>query len=271
MDKSFDISTLKLLAQGGQADIYQYDEDKIIRIPRDTNGFKNIEYEYVVYKQLENKVKAPKIYEMVYINNGPAIVMQNISGITMLDQIKSNPLKVLFFTKKLAELQVSIFDTLVDNRIRNGKESAIFCINESKRLSQLEKDKLVDIVNDFPECNNLCHGDFHPGNIIFSNNEYHIIDWSSATRNSCISDVAHSYLLLINTPRLPGISQFEYQKQKIFARIMAKQYYKEVDKHIHINSELFSKYILVKAAERTFYGMDSEQKWLLKYIKSNLN
>jgi predicted Ser/Thr protein kinase len=271
MDKLFDIRTLKLIAQGGQADIYQYDENKIIRIPRDPAGFKNLEYEYIVYLQLENKVNAPKIYEMVYINNFPAIVMQNIAGVTMLDQIKGNPIMVLEFTKKLAELQLSIFDTAVDNRIRDGKETTTFCINESNRLSKLEKDKLLDIVNCFPESNNLCHGDFHPGNIIFSNNEYHIIDWSSATRNSWISDVAHSYLLLINTPRLPGISQFDYQKQKIFARIMARQYYTEVNKHMHINSEMFSKYLLVKAAERTFYGMESEQKWLIKYIKSKLN
>ncbi len=46
-----------------------------------------------------------------------------------------------------------------------------------------------------PEDDKLCHGDFHPGNILLTTHGPVIIDWIDASRGCPILDVARSSLL----------------------------------------------------------------------------
>lgn len=58
--------------------------------------------------------------------------------------------------------------------------------------------KIMTVFNDLPIKKNLCHGDFHPGNILVSKDKKVIIDWSGVHTGNPVSDVAHTYLLMSN-------------------------------------------------------------------------
>jgi len=40
----------------------------------------------------------------------------------------------------------------------------------------------------------LCHGDFHPGNVMFDGNKHWIIDWGSASKGDPAADACMTYL-----------------------------------------------------------------------------
>jgi Ser/Thr protein kinase RdoA (MazF antagonist) len=47
-----------------------------------------------------------------------------------------------------------------------------------------------------PDCDRLCHGDFHPMNVLGEASQPIVIDWPNACRGDPAGDVCRSYLLL---------------------------------------------------------------------------
>jgi len=58
------------------------------------------------------------------------------------------------------------------------------------------KQELLDAIGDMPDGDRLCHGDFHPENILGDMSEPMIIDWLDARRGDPAADVCRSYVLL---------------------------------------------------------------------------
>jgi len=258
-----------LLAEGGQSRIYQYGT-KVLRVPQRERDFDRIRYEFKVYQAIQEKISVPKVYEIVTYNKIPCLLMEKLSGCDLYSGIGSNLLKVLGIPKKLASLHAALLKIPGSDTFETNHGKANYCIGNSEILSSELKGKLLELLATLDEGATLCHGDFHPGNIIDSEGRSSIIDWSSATVGSPLFDIAHTYLLLINTPRLKGVSDKLYRLQKRVTRYIGKRYLRFVCRETkHSLPELFP-YLLIKAGERTFYGMESEKDWLLAFIANTL-
>jgi len=69
-------------------------------------------------------------------------------------------------------------------------------IAASSLLDKSRKQELLGTLVDMPDGDRLCHGDFHPMNILGDTSEPVIIDWLDARRGDPAADVCRSYLLL---------------------------------------------------------------------------
>jgi hypothetical protein len=262
-----DLKNLPLIARGGQADIYDYGNGKVIRVPRRPQDYDRIRYEYRVYLSLSGSdVAAPAVYELVEVDNSPSIIMQRIVGISMIDQIKKQPFLIRNKAIHLAGMHLALLKVNADASITTGKDQAKFCIKASPCLTEPIKTVILGILDHLPGGNTLCHGDFHPGNILHSNGRDYIIDWSGASRGDIAADVAHTYILLKVVPRVPGIGLFMHAIQKQLGNAMASIYLKSTMKSMSLNPVIFSKWVLIKAAERTYYGLPSEKQRLQTFI-----
>jgi hypothetical protein len=60
--------------------------------------------------------------------------------------------------------------------------------------------------------------------------------------------------------------------QKQLGKVMAGVYLRTIRKTISLNLAVFSRWVLIMAAERTYYGLPSEMKrlqvFILKYMKA---
>jgi tRNA A-37 threonylcarbamoyl transferase component Bud32 len=265
------IETLPLIARGGQADIYDFGDGKVLRVPRRLQYYDRIRYEYAVYSLLSDlDITAPKAYELVEVNKAPAIVMERLSGTSMMDQIKKKPFLIKRKAVQLAKMHIGVLKHTANASMTLGKEKSKFCINGSQSLTEQAKGKLLDALQHLPEGNFLCHGDFHPGNILNYKGKDYIIDWSGASRGDGTSDIAHTYLLLKVVPRLPHIGLLMHSLQKQLGNIMASVYLNSIRKSISLNLADFSRWVLIMAAERTYYGLPSEMKRLRVFIQKYL-
>jgi Phosphotransferase enzyme family len=69
-------------------------------------------------------------------------------------------------------------------------------IAASVHLDKSRKRELLDAIVDMPDGERLCHGDFHPLNILGDTSDPVVIDWLDARRGDPAADVCRSYLLL---------------------------------------------------------------------------
>jgi tRNA A-37 threonylcarbamoyl transferase component Bud32 len=262
-----DIGTLPLIARGGQADIHDYGNGKVIRVPRRPQDYDRIRYEYKVYLSLSgSNVAAPKVYELIEVNGAFSIIMERILGTSMMDQIKKQPQLIRRKAIDLANMHLGLLKVNADVSITNSKDQAKYCISKSGSLTEDTKQVLLDSLGHLPGGSFLCHGDFHPGNVLHRDGRDYIIDWSGATKGDVVYDVAHTYILLRVVPRAPGVSLLMHGIQKLLGKAMARIYLKTIMKSISIDPDRFSRWVLIKAAERTYYGLPSEMKRLHTFI-----
>lgn len=74
-----------------------------------------------------------------------------------------------------------------------------------RQLSEVERAVLLERLAALPDGDRLCHGDFHPLNIMIDGERAGIIDWLDATRGPPEADVARTYLLALHN--LPALAE----------------------------------------------------------------
>lgn len=72
-------------------------------------------------------------------------------------------------------------------------------------LGDKHAQRLLDGLEDLPEGDRLCHGDFHPWNILGPPGKTKIVDWLDASRGTPAADVCRSYVLMKHAA--PGLAQ----------------------------------------------------------------
>ncbi|HWA17786.1 MAG TPA: aminoglycoside phosphotransferase family protein [Devosia sp.] len=76
------------------------------------------------------------------------------------------------------------------------------------QVTQLDSDKharLLGKLNLLPDGDHICHGDFHPFNIMGMPGTVIVVDWLDATSGPSEADVCRSYVLLM--PHMPSLAE----------------------------------------------------------------
>jgi len=246
MNNTVRLGELQLLARGGQSDIYAFGEGRVLRVARRPRDYDRI--------------------DLLEAEGAPSISMERISGRTLTERIARNPLAAKASARELARLHAGILAISATAPIVDSKGMSRFCVTSSTLLTDAQKAEVLGVLEHLPDGARLCHGDFHPGNIIRAQDGDFIIDWSAASRGDPHSDVAHTYLLLKNVPRVPGSGRLLHVIQKRIGAAIASTYLQSMCSEMAIDRALLSKWLLVKAAERTYYGLPSEKPRLLRFI-----
>jgi aminoglycoside phosphotransferase (APT) family kinase protein len=71
-------------------------------------------------------------------------------------------------------------------------------IGRVRELDEATRMRLLDRVGRSPDGDRLCHGDFHPLNIMVDGDTLATIDWLDATSGPPAADVCRSYLLMLH-------------------------------------------------------------------------
>ena len=76
---------------------------------------------------------------------------------------------------------------------------------ERAELPEDVRRRLLLRLTGMPDESRLCHGDFHPWNVLGSETDAIVVDWLDATAGSPAADVCRSYVLL--HPRVPELAR----------------------------------------------------------------
>ena len=69
-------------------------------------------------------------------------------------------------------------------------------ITHNDFLAQPAKDSLLSLLHSLEGgSHHLCHGDFHPQNILYDGSKYWIIDWVDSTAGNPLADACRTYLI----------------------------------------------------------------------------
>ena len=185
----------------------------------------------------------------------------------MLKITQVRPWTLISSARTMASLHAQMHDH-ASSSLPSQRERMERKIGNAPGLSQDKKKAILDILSDLPDENSICHGDFHPDNILMSQSGPIVIDWPHAPEGSSIADVARTSLVLQHG----AIPEFITGKAIIMAaRGLFHRFY--LSRYMKLRRVLKSgldQWTLPVAAERLDDGIPEEQEALLRLIDREL-
>jgi len=189
------------IAQGRTAEIFSWDGGQVVKLYFDWCPSNWVEYESRIAHAVHSAgIPTPAAREIVEVNGRRGLLYERVEGISMLQEMNSHPWTLVRHARSLANLQIKINRQTITG-LPSYKEQLQHAISRTPYLSDVLRDKYLGRLEALPNEENLCHGDFHPGNILITKNGPVVIDWMTACSGCHWADVARTSLLLTIGPK----------------------------------------------------------------------
>lgn len=252
-----------LLARGRMADVYAWDAGRVLKLFRSSR--RDIaEYEARLTDVAGRAgLPAPAVSGIVEYEGRVGILLERLEGSTMLRHLLLRPWTVGRFGDLLASLQRDLHARsaadLPSLKERLRKVIAAVEIPAAARL------RVDEVLRGLPEGEQICHGDFHPDNVLLTPRGPVIIDWIDAACGDPLADVARTLVLLqVGSPPGPWpVRRMIDVLRGAFRRGYIRRYF-EVRPP---DAERLARWIAVVAAARLGEGVEGEAPALLRMVE----
>jgi uncharacterized protein (TIGR02172 family) len=192
---------------GRTAEVLAWEQGKVIKLYYPQYPHSLAEHEAQVAEAINmTGLPAPKFYGMAEVGGRPGLIYERISGPTMSEWVQKGPWRLFSMARLLAKLHVQIH-RLPATGVSSQRKRVQDKINHADLLPVDQKEKALQILERLPDGDRLCHGDFHPGNIIMTPCGPRVIDWVDVTAGNPLADVDRTALLIRSAyipPDFPG-------------------------------------------------------------------
>ncbi|BAH44351.1 conserved hypothetical protein [Brevibacillus brevis NBRC 100599] len=192
---------MKKISEGRTAEVFAQDQEKILKLYRDGFPMEAVKYEYEVNRIVAFlEIPAPRAYDLIDFDHKKGIVFERIEGSTLLRMGVQFPNELDCLTKEFAELHYRIHKYELDveriggSSVLNQKEVLARNVQNASQLSSEVKHEIIEYLKNLPDGNRLCHGDFHPENVMIGERNW-VIDWMTGMIGNPAGDVARTLLL----------------------------------------------------------------------------
>jgi len=185
------------IAVGRTAEVYPFEDGKVLKLFFPTIPQAWIDKEVKTGRYIQDAgLPVPKVYETVQRDGREGIVYERIEGPSLLNELGTKPWRAGRYARLLAGLHVQVHGVAAPPGLETQHEWATGGIPESDKLPEDVRDRILQLLDSMPAGDRLCHGDFHPGNIIATQRGPVIIDWMTASRGTGGGDVARTAVIL---------------------------------------------------------------------------
>lgn len=212
------------IALGFTAEIYAWHGGQVLKLFNAGVNRGTAEYEARLTRIVHaTGLPVPAVGEIIEIDGRFGLELERVDGISMLEALTHQPWKFKYYARQLAELQVEMHQREVPE-LPSLAERLASKIMRAEKLPEIVRQTALKTLETLPADNKLCHGDFHPGNILLTSRGPVIIDWIDAARGCPLLDVARSSLLFgggkipANIPRAWLIRIIQYRFYLIYRR-----------------------------------------------------
>ena len=184
------------IAQGRTAEIYVWDDRHILKLYRDWCPPDWVDYEARIARAIyESGIPSPAAGEIIEVNGRRGLIYERLDGVSMLQDLNARPWMLLKHARSLAELQVKVNQQSITG-LPSYKDRLRHDIQNTPHLNDGLRNKALLMLEALPDGKSVCHGDYHPGNVIITKNGSVVIDWMTASAGNPWADVTRTSLLL---------------------------------------------------------------------------
>ena len=185
----------RLLAAGNVAEVFEWGP-RVVKLYRSPAAKQAAFREAANHAAVEAMgLPVPAVWGVQRIDARWGIVFDRVKHASFAEQMRGDPTAMPHYLETLAALQARIHAQPA-SQFSSLKLRLAANIARTNVLDEPRKRVLLTRLADMPEGDRLCHGDFHPINVLGEVSLPVVIDWPDACRGDPAADVCRSYLLL---------------------------------------------------------------------------
>ena len=167
------------LGAGREADVHAWGDDAVVKLYR--SGFLGHRAEAVALARLDGRGIAPKLIDTVECDGRTGLVLERLGGSDMLSLLRRQPWRVLGMARALAGTHLVVHEVPAPGDLPALRQVLAARIPDAVMPPHL-RDYALRVLDALPDGNRLCHGDYHPGNVLVTADRVAVIDWPNAAR-----------------------------------------------------------------------------------------
>jgi uncharacterized protein (TIGR02172 family) len=252
----------KPIAYGRTAEMYAWQGGQVLKLFYDWFSLDDIQYEANIQRAVHaSGLPVPAVGEILRVNERNGLVYERVDGISMLEVFYRKPWRSIPYGRKMGELHAAMHASSIGVKIPSQREKLTRRIRQSKVLPAARIAKLLAALDALPDGDRLCHGDFHPGNILVTGRGEVIIDWIDSSLGNPLADLARTTIIILGAAET---SQVPNPLLKGFVRLLHAVYLNRYFKLRPGGEAEYRRWLPVIAAARLNEGIPEIEKWLLK-------
>ncbi len=236
----------KIIGIGNTATVYEWEEGRVLKLFYEGYPKKSVEKEFYNAMAIKNMNFAkPKVYEIISCEGRMGIIYDRMEGESLLDCVMKTG-DVQGCAAYMSKLHKAILQNSISN-VPNYKEFLKFHIPNTPSINLDKREEVLQRIDKLPDGNALCHGDFHPGNILISNGHTVVIDFMNLCHGDFLYDVARTVFLVEYTP-VP--MELDHREVILgFKKILADLYLMQMNVTREMIQDYLSVIIMVRKGE----------------------
>lgn len=252
----------KALANGSRSTIYEWGADAVAKVPLETTPEGWIVSEAKYAETVHHMgLPMPRVIGIETINGRSVSIFERIDGQSLWDATMVGALTATAAGKLLGELHAHVLSFRPPFALAARTTRLICKIRDAAAALDLDFNPILAMIPERLSTNALCHGDFHPKNIILSERGPMIVDWFDVARGDPAGDIARTLLLLrppaggMQVGHLPGASAFAVSD-------LRDAYHEAVLHQIPVETTELALWEQIEAAARLAEGVDDQAELL---------
>jgi aminoglycoside phosphotransferase (APT) family kinase protein len=260
---------LKKIGEGREAELFLLPDGRVLRLIRagipDADQRVSAEAAALAAAAAAG-APAPRFYETVLREGRPGLVMERVEGPDLLTLLAKRPWLVVSVARRIGRLHAELRQVPVPDSLPSLKERIAWRIGESIAVPDQLRDQARSALAELPDGDRLCHGDFHPGNVLAGSGKPVVIDWTSAAGGDPVADLARTWVLLELSPLPPGSSGMARRMAAIGRGVLLHGYARAYLRRSMVDAERLARWTSVRAIERLAEDVPGERERLLQSL-----
>ncbi len=258
-----DTATLQKLATGRTAEVYAWESGQIVKVYFPQFPRADAEHEARIATAVQAAgIACPRFYGLTEVAGRPALVYERIPGQPMAEIVQRQPWRIPQLARRMAHLHRAMHQSSAASGLPLQREKYHSRIEHNPQIDLNLKQTLLKRLETLPEANRICHGDFHPGNILCTQQRDLGIDWIDVSLGHPLADVARTSILLlgmattISNPFTKGIVRW-------FLHVYLESYFQPGE-----DRSVYQAYLPIIAAARLAEGITELEPWLMEQART---
>lgn len=270
------LSELALVGQGRTAEIFEWGEGRVLRLFRPGASVEYAQREMQAFRCAnEAGLPSPAVYPsdskdgLIVIEGRLGFAMDRIDGPSMLQVLTRRPWKLWPFARALAGFHLSMHGQVIPDLPSQRDRFHRVIDRLADEFGEAMTSRIRDSLDKLGDGCAVCHGDFHPDNVILSGRGPIIIDWGPASAGAPAADVAWTDYLFRHGGNPPGMARWQRLVLTIFRRLFLAVYRRTYSRSSPFSWNDVEQWGPVIAVIRLGDGIPEERKVLLRIIRKH--
>jgi thiamine kinase len=257
------------IGAGREAEILAWGQGSVLRLMRDPNGTESLKHQVAAMTAAKaSGCPVPWAREPIWFEGRPGVVMERVDGPDLLNSVTRRPWSMVSCARILAHVHSELHEVRAPLSLPATREVIRGRIEAAAGIPKHLSAFALDLLGTLPDGGSLCHGDFHPGNVLLGRAGPFVIDWTGASRGDPDGDVARTLFLLRSGEPLPGTPAPMRLVIAVGRRAFAELYRRNYIRRRPINHNSIERWLVPHAAARIAEGIEKETEALIRWLEA---